>query len=88
MLCLFGAFANFAFYQAFLTGIYNFGTRELLEMRSVPFPIKAGLSTSLSFWICWKLWDKHVYEQELYAVAVKYRGRFDPQSATTEQQTL
>jgi hypothetical protein len=62
----FGLFTNFAIYNCFLTGIYNFRTTELLDMRRVPFLIKFGLSSAAAFYMCNKLWDNNIYEAELY----------------------
>lgn len=85
----FGAFANFAFYNCFLTGIYNFRTKELMDMRRIPFTPKLALSTGLAFYMCKKLWDNNIYEAELYQVALKYREKYDKefQSANPEVQT-
>ncbi len=62
----FGLFTNFAIYNCFLTGIYNFRTTELLDMRRVPFLVKFGISSALAFYMCNKLWDNNIYEAELY----------------------
>jgi hypothetical protein len=77
MLTLFGLFTNFAFYNCFLTGIYNFRNTELLDMRRVPFPLKFVMSSSVAYYMCIKLWNNNIYEAELYQVALKYRDKYD-----------
>ena len=52
MLGLFGLFSNFFIYNCFFTGIYNLRTRELIDMRRVPFLAKFGLSTLIAFSMC------------------------------------
>jgi hypothetical protein len=56
LLMAFGAFANFAIYNCFMTGIYNFRTYELLDTRRIPFAIKFSLSTAIAGYMCYKLW--------------------------------
>jgi hypothetical protein len=73
----FGLFTNFAIYNCFLTGIYNFRTTELLDMRRVPFLLKFAISTASAFYFCNKLWDSNIYEADLYQVALKYREKYD-----------
>ena len=66
LLFVFGAFTNFALYNCFLTGIYNFRTSELLDTRRIPFVFKFALSTYVSYYMCKKLWENNIYEAELY----------------------
>jgi len=73
MLFIFGAITDFALYNAFFTGIYNAGNREILDTRRVPTSIKLGLSTGVTVAMCYHLWHRNVYDEELYALAVKYR---------------
>ncbi len=73
----FGLFTNFALYNCFLTGIYNFRTTELMDMRRVPFLVKFTISTGVAFYMCSKLWDSNIYEADLYQVALKYREKYD-----------
>jgi len=54
----FGAITNFAIYNAFFVGIYDFRTKELVNMRKVPFVVKFAASTLISVWMCSKLWEK------------------------------
>ena len=77
MLAGFGLFANATIYNAFFIGLYNFRTFEVMNMRSVPFPLKIGVSTLVAGILCRKLYLKQIYEPELYRVAVKYRPEFD-----------
>lgn len=77
LLTAFGIFTNFAFYNCFLTGIYNFRTSEILDMRRVPFLAKFAISSATAFYLCSKLWDSNIYEAELYQVALKYREKYD-----------
>jgi len=77
LLTAFGLFTNIAVYNCFLTGIYNFRTTEVLDMRRVPFLAKFAISTTVAYLMCNRLWDSNVYEAELYGVALKYRDRFD-----------
>ncbi len=77
MLSLFGLFTNFAVYNCFLTGIYNFRQTELLDMRRLPFIVKFGVSSFVAYSMCKKLWDHNIYEAELYKIALKYRDKYD-----------
>lgn len=77
MLAVFGVFTNFAIYNCFFTGIYNFRITEVLDMRRVPFPVKIGMSSIIAYQMCKRLWDHNIYEAELYKVALKYRGKYD-----------
>lgn len=77
LLTAFGLFTNFAVYNCFLTGIYNFRTTEVLDMRRVPFLAKFALSSAVAYYMCSRLWDNNIYEAELYQVALKYRDRYD-----------
>lgn len=79
LLTAFGLFTNFAIYNCFLTGIYNFRTTELLDMRRVPFVFKFVVSSAAAFWMCSRLWDSNIYEAELYQVALNYREKYDKQ---------
>ena len=69
--------ASFLVYNAFFRGIYNFRSREILNMRSVPFPVKFGLSSLISIAICRDMHLKSIYDPDLYRVALKYRTYFD-----------
>lgn len=72
-MCAFGVFTNVAVYFAFMTGIYNFRTRELLNMRRVPFLAKFAVSTLISVYMCRMLYQKQIYEPDVYRLAIKYR---------------
>ena len=82
MLAAFGLFTNFALYNCFMTGIYNVRNFELLDTRKVPFLVKFGISSLVAYYICSHLWNKNIYEPELYSVALKYRKQFDKQYAS------
>ena len=60
-----------------MTGIYNFRTRELMNMRKVPFLAKFAVSSLVSYVMCKKLYETMVYDPELYRVAIKYRAQYD-----------
>lgn len=77
MLSLFGVFTNIAVYNCFLTGIYNFRTTEVLDMRRLPFLLKFGVSSLVAGVMCKRMWDHNIYEAELYKVALKYRNQYD-----------
>lgn len=64
-------------YNCFLTGIYNFRTTELIDLRRVPFLAKFAVSTGIAFYMCNKLWESNTYEAELYQVALRYREKYD-----------
>lgn len=73
----FGFFANASIYFAFMTGIYNMRTREIANMKMVPFPIKLTISSLAAYTMCVKLYEKQIYEPELYRIALKYRPQYD-----------
>jgi hypothetical protein len=85
MIGAFGVFANFFFYQAFLTGIYNYRNHELLNMRRIPFPLKLMLSSSISGFMVYKLYNDQLYDEDLYKVALKYREEYDSEYVNFEK---
>jgi hypothetical protein len=86
MLFGFGLVANIFVYQAFFTGIYNYRTTELLNMKRVPLPVKLGLSLSVSAAMCFTLYNDSLYDERLYALALKYRPQFDEHYAESLKQ--
>lgn len=74
---MFGMFSSLAVYHCFFTKIYDFRSRELLNMRSVPFVFKFGATCLVSYFMCNKMWDDHIYDPELYKLALKYRDHYD-----------
>ena len=72
-----GLIATFLVYNTFFRGIYNFRSRELINMRNVPLPVKAGISVALTFYICRDMHLKAIYDPDLYRVALKYRSYYD-----------
>jgi len=74
-----GCFANFFLYQAFMTGSYNYRNTEVVRMRRVPLPVKLAVSTSLSTYMVFLLYNDHLYNEDLYRVSLKYRLQFDDQ---------
>ena len=87
MLTALSVVTNSLFYVAFLRGIYNYRTRELINMRNVPFVAKFALSTSVSFYVSYQLWKDDIYNPELYKLALKYRPEYDASSVDTQTQT-
>ena len=73
----FGVFANFAIYQAFFTGIYNYRQRELLNTRRLPIVLKLGISTTVAGIMSYMLYQDGLYDENLYRVALKYRLEYD-----------
>ena len=51
-----------------MTGIYNYRTKEILNMRKVPFVVKFGLSSLVAYTMSLKLYENYVYEPEIYRV--------------------
>ena len=84
MLTAFGCFTNFAVYNCFFTGIFDFRTTEIMDMKRVPFLLKFALSTGIAFYMCNRLWDSNIYEAELYEVALKYRDKYDKEYKPTK----
>jgi hypothetical protein len=60
-----------------MTGIYNFRTFELLNMRRVPFLIKGGISMFVAYRMTRRLYERKVYDPDIYRLAIKYRAQFD-----------
>lgn len=60
-----------------MTGIYNFRSSEVLDMKKVPFIAKIGFSSFIVYGMVSRLWDTNIYEAELYQVALRYRERYD-----------
>ena len=77
MLMGFGAVTNFFLYQAFATGIYNYRNRELLNTRRIPVVAKLGLTTAVTGTMCYLLYQDHLYDEETYKTALKFRDRYD-----------
>ena len=68
---------NGLFYASFLRGIYNYRTREIVNMRMVPIPLKLALSTTFSSYIAYTIWMDDIYNPDLYKLAIKYRTEYD-----------
>jgi len=73
----FGVVSNLFVYQAFLTGIYNYRYHELLNMRRVPFALKIGLSSAVTGYMCYLMYNDSLYDEDVYRLATKYRTNFD-----------
>jgi len=73
-------FTSLAIYHCFFTRIYDYRSNEILNMRKIPFVFKAGISCSISFLMCYKMWEDHLYDPELYKLAVKHRFDYDFES--------
>ena len=65
------------FYKLFLQGIYNFRAKEILNMRTVPFALKFGISALVGGLMARDMHLKSIYEPELYKIALKYRTFYD-----------
>jgi hypothetical protein len=76
-LTAFGVFSSLAVYHCFFTKIYDFRSREILNMRSIPFMARFSLTCGISYLMCHKMWDDHIYDPELYKLALKYRQSYD-----------
>ena len=63
MLMGFGVFANFFIYQTFFTGIYNYRTRELCNMKRVPFPVKLLASMAITGGMVSALYTDSLYDE-------------------------
>lgn len=72
----FAAFSNFFLYQTFMTGIYNYRSRELLNMRRVPLPVKLVITSAIACGMSYSLYLDHLYDEETYRVALKFRDQF------------
>lgn len=46
-------------------------------MRRVPFLAKFLVSTAVSLYMCKKLYEKQIYEPDVYRLALKYRPQYD-----------
>lgn len=73
----FGLLTNFLIYQAFMTGIYNYRSNELLRMRKVPFVLKLGVSSMLSLTMAYTMYVDSLYDQDTYKLSLKYRLEYD-----------
>ena len=73
----FGFLSNFIIYQAFFTGIYNYRSRELLNMRKIPMALKFTLSVFISGSMTYLLYNDNLYDEQLYSLALKYRSNYD-----------
>ena len=82
MILGFGVVSNLFVYQAFLTGIYNYRYHELLNMRRVPFALKIGLSSAVTGYMCYLMYNDSLYDEDVYRLATKYRTNFDSSYST------
>ena len=64
-------------YYTFFRRIYNFRAREILNMRTIPFAIRFGISTLIGCALSYDMHIKQIYEPDLYRVALKYRPQYD-----------
>jgi len=54
-------------------------------MRKVPLPLKLGLSSAVSGYMCYLLYTDHLYDEDLYRVSLKYRKEYDTTYINYEQ---
>ena len=76
-LTVYGSFANIFLYQAIMTGIYNYRTHELVNMKRVPFVLKLGFTSLITSSMCYILYNDKLYDEEHYRIALKYRLEHD-----------
>ena len=69
-----GSVANFFFYQAFLTGTYEYRNYEYVRMRNLPIVLKVAISTSMVGWMGYLMYTDHLYDEDLYRISLKYRN--------------
>ena len=74
---MFGLVTDVSLYNCFMVGIYNYRNRELLDMRRVPFYLKLGITTLISFELCRQLWINNLYDADVYRMALAYRQYYD-----------
>ena len=77
MMFAFGSVSNILFYQAFMTGIYNYRIYELVDMKRVPLPAKLAVSSVFTFGMARILYNDHLYEEDTYKAATRYRHLYD-----------
>ncbi len=73
----YGFVFNFFLYHGVMTGIYNYRIYELVNMRRVPFPLKLGATSLVTFLMCRRLYNENLYEEDTYKAALKYRHLYD-----------
>ena len=76
-LMAYGMVGNFFFYQAVMTGIYNYRIHELLNMKKVPLVVKVGLTSAITGSMCYMLYNDRLYDEDNYRIALKYRHEHD-----------
>jgi hypothetical protein len=76
-LTAYGTFANVFLYQAVMTGIYNYRTHELLNMKTVPFILKFSFTSLIASSMCYALYNDRLYDEDHYRIALKYREEHD-----------
>lgn len=54
-------------------------------MRRVPFLVKFAVSSGMAYLMFSRMWDKNIYEAELYAVAIRHRPSFDKDFTSKQQ---
>ena len=79
--------STFLVYNAFFRGIYNFRTRELVNMRRVPFYLKFGVSALFGIAIGRDMHLKAIYDPDLYRIALKYRTYYDAEYKSLADET-
>ena len=60
-----------------MTGIYNYRTHELVNMKRVPFVLKLGFTSLITSSMCYILYNDKLYDEEHYRIALKYRLEHD-----------
>ena len=64
-------------YLTFFRRIYNFRSRELLNMKEVSFALRFGVSSLIGVGLGYDMHTKALYDPSLYKVALKYRSYYD-----------
>ena len=58
-----------------VTSLYR--QRELLNTRRVPIVLKVGLTSVVTGTMCYLLYQDHLYDEETYRTALKFRDKYD-----------
>lgn len=85
MLFMYGVLMNVSFYSAFLTGLYQWRSFEF-SMKRIPVVFRLSISTIIAASACNFLYNKQIYNPELYRISLKYRPEYDPRGLDHEKE--
>ena len=67
---------NLANFNPIGSRIYTYRCYEIFNMATIPMPTRALVAGTMGMIIYRKLYKNHIYNRDIYSLAVKYRNEY------------